>query len=259
MDVPGGNYANEQPLWLWECTGTENQQFLFEDGTWHIAPTSASDFCIDAGDMSLGNPVMLWQCNDYDQQILGYDASAGSIFLRNSESDASMCLKPEGNWNSAKVVIGDCSGEWRLSGNSPAPAPYPHVSGLNLITYGRHCLDIPGNNFANGQPLWIWECAGTGNQQFLFSGGSSQIFVAGDTNLCLDAGEMDLGASIMLWECNDYVQQRFGYDKDMGTIYLANSEADASLCVKPEGEWNAAKAVLAACDEDVALQWGFSS
>jgi hypothetical protein len=141
---------------------------------------------------------------------------------------------------------------------TPRPDPRPEI--FNLVTHDGLCLDIPGSNMASGQPLWIWECGEADNQQFIFAEDSWRITSASDPSLCVDAGSMSVGNQISLSECTGEDQQAFGYDDDSGTIFLANSGSDASLCLKPEGAENAAAVTVAACDnQDEAQEWGFSS
>lgn len=95
------------------------------------------------------------------------------------------------------------------------------------------CLDLPGGNVQNGQPLWQWECIpGAENQQWHFDDNTWKITSALNPNMCIDAGMMEEGSVLMLWECNGLDQQVFGYDGDMQTIYLANtaSKTDATFC-----------------------------
>jgi len=130
----------------------------------------------------------------------------------------------------------------------------------NLLTSAGLCLDLPGE-IANGQPLWIWECNGHQNQEFIFAEGSWSITVGTDSAFCVDAGsDMNVGDQVFVWECNGQDQQVFGYDSGAGTIYLANSGSDASLCLKPESTGQAASVTLALCDnQDFAQHWGVSS
>merc|ERR1712070_381828 len=130
---------------------------------------------------------------------------------------------------------------------------------FNFVTSDGLCMDIPGSNTAEGQPLWIWDCAESDNQQFTFVGDSWQITAADDTSLCVDAGSMTEGEQVTLAGCNGYDQQVFGYDSDCGTVYLANTGSDASLCLGNEGGWNSAKVVVVSCDcTDYGQQWGLN-
>jgi len=68
------------------------------------------------------------------------------------------------------------------------------------------------------------------DQLFIFSG--SQIQLGNDTTKCLDAGEgMTAGSKLFFWDCNGLPQQQWGVDDNLGTIYLSQSEGEASLCM----------------------------
>merc|ERR1719506_3597475 len=65
----------------------------------------------------------------------------------------------------------------------------------------------------------------------------SSIRLAQDMSKCLDAGAMTDGDILQLWTCNGLPQQRFGYDENMGTVYLSSSTStsDASKCIDVTG------------------------
>jgi hypothetical protein len=193
-------------------------------------------------------------------------------------------FSPEGKRMNDRVVIPDwvecdhCTLNWRWdtaleasvfsncadisilpAGPSPDPDPRPDQA-FNLVSSDGLCLDVPGDNLAEGQSLWMWDCSGTENQQFIFADDSWRITAARNTSLCVDAGDMSVGSQVSLSECTGEDQQVFGYDDDARTIFLANSGSDASLCLKSEGAADAAAVTVASCDtEDNAQQWGFSS
>jgi beta-glucanase (GH16 family) len=65
---------------------------------------------------------------------------------------------------------------------------------------GGKCVDISGANTANGTPVQLWDCNGTGAQQWTV-GSDGTIRALGK---CLDvtsAGTAD-GTKIQLWDCN---------------------------------------------------------
>lgn len=124
VDIPGSNVATGQPLWIWDCADrADNQQFVFADESWKITAADDPSLCFDAGSMRAGDQVSLSECNGEDQQVFGYDTDSTTIFLANSGSDASLCLKAEGAWNSAAVTVAPCdnqdtSQQWGLSSTS---------------------------------------------------------------------------------------------------------------------------------------------
>lgn len=142
----------------------------------------------------------------------------------------------------------------------PSPAPRPSDSAVSLVTSDGLCLDIPGDNVASGQNLWVWDCAGreaAENQEFIFAEDSWRITSASDPSLCIDAGRDNRG-SVSLMECNGQDEQVWGYDDDSKTIFLANSASDASQCLKVSGSGNSAMVIVAPCDDsDSAQQWSF--
>jgi len=71
--------------------------------------------CIDAGDMSDGNRIMLWGCNGYNQQVWGYDPAMGTIYLAKSAgsnaSNADMCLDfTENPGDGSQLIVWHCNG-----------------------------------------------------------------------------------------------------------------------------------------------------
>ena len=107
------------------------------------------------------------------------------------------------------------------------------VCGLLLLTVFRvvAVTDVPGGGAPNpGSLIDLWECNGHTNQLFYFDDGAYKIQYAGNPSLCLDAGDMKEGTQLILWGCNGLPQQKWGYDYKEGTIYLADSVSEATLC-----------------------------
>ena len=54
---------------------------------------------------------------------------------------------------------------------------------------GGKCLDVQGAVYANGTPVQVYDCNGTGAQRWVLnrSPSGTQVRVA-NTNFCLDAG-----------------------------------------------------------------------
>lgn len=55
----------------------------FEEGSYKIR-ANGQDKCVDAGDESVGFPLMIWNCNGLSQQNWGYDADMKTIYLSDS-------------------------------------------------------------------------------------------------------------------------------------------------------------------------------
>jgi hypothetical protein len=78
------------------------------------------------------------------------------------------------------------------SGSFPSPGQAIHP---NFDT--NKCMDVRGANYANGTPVQIYDCNGTGAQRWVINEGSTKVKLAG-TNFCLDAGSSEFNDR--LWE-----------------------------------------------------------
>merc|ERR1712028_177458 len=85
-----------------------------------------------------------------------------------------------------------------------------------------------GSKPVDGTKLFLLECDGTDDQKWVFE--NSQIRYGADENFCVDALDVTVGepegqpgSQLVLWDCNDVPQQAWGYDADMSTIYIADS------------------------------------
>jgi beta-glucanase (GH16 family) len=80
--------------------------------------------------------------------------------------------------------------------------------GARAITgIGGKCVDVAGANTANGTPVQLWDCNGTGAQQWTV-GTDGTIRALGK---CLDvtSGSTADGAKVQLWDCNGTGAQRW--------------------------------------------------
>merc|ERR1712232_144426 len=105
--------------------------------------------------------------------------------------------------------------------------------------------------------MGMWDCNGADSQKWTFVADSWQIAYAGDPSKCLGAGIMDGNTPLQIWDCNGMSQQKWGYDEDNGSVYLADSVTDASLCMDLAGDnENPASVVMAYfCNSEPNQQW----
>lgn len=116
LDLPGGSTSNGNRLWVWDCTGSNNQQW-YVGSNGQISPASNRQKCIDlpGNNYQNGNQLHIWDCHGLPQQKWGYDANLGSIYLASSSADATKCIDVSwgGQNNGAPVQIWDCHGsDW---------------------------------------------------------------------------------------------------------------------------------------------------
>lgn len=94
--------------------------------------------------------------------------------------------------------------------NQPAKAK-PAVTFSGPVSFRSHlsgrCLDVPGHNFNDGQPLFMWDCNGADAQKWRF--GSDGTIRARDK--CLDVANANFnnGSRIQLAWCNGADAQKF--------------------------------------------------
>lgn len=94
--------------------------------------------------------------------------------------------------------------------NQPAKAQ-PAVTFSGPVSFRSHlsgrCLDVPGHNFNDGQPLFMWDCNGADAQKWRFA--SDGTIRARDK--CLDVANANFnnGSRIQLAWCNGADAQKF--------------------------------------------------
>ena len=89
---------------------------------------------------------------------------------------------------------------------------------LNL--HAGLCLDVANGDAANGTNLQLWECNGSGAQQFVFEPASSGYYLVRNvlTGKCLDIWEFSTaaGANIAQYDCHGAENQQFAVEDVAG-------------------------------------------
>jgi len=141
--------------------------------------------------------------------------STASLVLLQRASAASLCMDIPATGEGVNVQVWGCNGlpqqQWDASYiplsllNSPSLCLDESIDTTNgnLVTTGP-CFDVDKN------PAWHL-VPDSGEIQF------------GSSGKCLDAGDMQEGTQLMIWECNGLSQQKWGFDSQMKSIYLADS------------------------------------
>lgn len=105
---------NGNPLKVAECdVAGKAQTWSATDGQIkyvHPASHSSQSWCLDIpfGDFKETNYAQIWECNGLPQQQWGVDASAYTIYLSLTNTDATRCLESESLQPGASVMIGAC-------------------------------------------------------------------------------------------------------------------------------------------------------
>lgn len=109
--------------------------------------------------------------------------------------------------------------------------------GIQSLTGGKLCLDLPGGNLQNGNRLWLWDCTGDTNQQWWFRS-NGQVISMLNSRKCVDlpGNNQKNGNQLWIWDCIDGAKsQQWGFDKHAKTLYLRSSTSDATKCVDANG------------------------
>merc|ERR1719359_1891158 len=61
LDLADGKTDNGTPIQIWKCNGQVNQKWSFEN--WQIRSMADNKKCIDAGQMTKGIYLQIWDCN----------------------------------------------------------------------------------------------------------------------------------------------------------------------------------------------------
>merc|ERR1712232_464118 len=91
-------------------------------------------------------------------------------------------------------------------------------------------------NVTNGDAVELAPCeARNKGQEWIFAEGTYRIASALNPNKCIDATDMKVGRALILWDCNGFPQQQWGYkaskDGTEGTVYLTQAP-DSSECLQ---------------------------
>lgn len=111
LDVAGGVATLAGSIQIWDCLGTDAQNWIFQDG--ELKTALDPDMCLDAGqDLAKAFTVMLWSCNGYPQQMWEYDESNQKTVYLSNRPDSALCLDAPGGWVGAgnQMWIWDCYG-----------------------------------------------------------------------------------------------------------------------------------------------------
>jgi len=172
LDLAGGDTTNGNAVQVWECSGLENQQWVFGDD-YHIRYFADQSKCVDAGDMQDGTYLMIWDCNGCPQQNWGYD-SAGTMKTIYLSDSRRLQVPAQGRLRGARNASAAASD--LAAAATPAAAGAPAARRLGSCSAdakpctadAKPCA-APGSNSA----IWCFQdptCPGNGNGCFEESG-----------------------------------------------------------------------------------------
>ncbi|WP_239136824.1 ricin-type beta-trefoil lectin domain protein, partial [Dactylosporangium siamense] len=151
--------------------------------------SAANGKCLDVtnGSTADGNQPQMWTCYTGSANQNWTFADNGSVQGLGKCLDVANGSTADG----AVVHLWTCydtvaSQKWQLT-----------AAGDLVNTNAGKCLDIKDNNLADGAKLQLWSCAGTANQKWTFSGGSTNPT---PTTVPPNGGNPDLGPNVSVFD-----------------------------------------------------------
>jgi len=236
IDISGGKLYNGAALEIWGCNGKDQQHFIWCDDN-RIVSAVDDTYCIDIPGGVPGYPtnLQMWKCNGRESQKWGYDSKTQAIFPL--EEGERMCVDIQGavlkqgtavNLYPCDPSKGKMGEAWALV--SPPPLVcWGQPGHFKPLRDQNKCLDLKGGQAQNGNQVWIWDCNGHTNQEWIWCS-DNRIVTAMNTNFCLDIpGDIKQGTYLQIWECNRHDNQRWGYDGN--TLGIYPTSRGESMCM----------------------------
>jgi predicted alpha-1,2-mannosidase len=247
IDDQNGATANGTPTQIWDCNGTNAQQ-------WYVAPDGSIQGmggCLDValGGTANGTQVRVWQCNGTGSQVWQPQANGTLV-----NPQSGRCLDDPGSstTNGTQLQIWDCNGTsaqtWTLPSSGPQTGPIH--SGI-----AGKCADDASAGTNNGNPIQIWDCNGTGAQNWTVNSNGS-LTVQGK---CMDvtSGGTTNGTKIQLWDCNGTGSQVWQYNSSSGA--LRNPQSGRCLDDPGSSTTNGTQLQIWDCNGTGAQHWTLPS
>ncbi len=186
VDVRAANTANGTPVQLYDCNGTNAQQWtVASDGSIH-----ALGKCLDVTFSGTGNGtlIQLWDCNGSGAQVWRPQTNGTLV-----NPQSGRCLDDPGSntANGTQLQIWDCFGGTNQQWHLP-PGPITGIAGK--------CVDVRAANTANGTPVQLYDCNGTNAQRWTV--GTDGTLRALSKCLDVSGGGTTNGTLVQLWDCN---------------------------------------------------------
>ncbi|MFJ4036938.1 ricin-type beta-trefoil lectin domain protein [Microbacterium sp. NPDC090007] len=247
LDVPGASRENGAQPGLWDCHGSNNQQFTY---TPDEEIRVFGDKCLDAAGAgtTAGTRVIIWDCSGASNQKWTLNGN-GTVTAKGSN----LCLALTGSRtdNGAPAQLSTCTNATNQRWTFPiAQATVPQNATV-VLNDAQRCLDVPAASTQNGTRTALWTCSGSVNQRFTYTA-AGELRVFG--NKCLDAlynGTTD-GSAVGIWDCNGGTNQKWTLDGS-GTI----TSRSAGLCLATSGSRtdNGGPTQLSSCSGGSVQRW----
>ncbi|WP_224243560.1 S1 family peptidase [Hyalangium gracile] len=240
---PGNDYGWVQVNGSWLSQPWVNN---YAGGVAHVA--GSNEAAVGASICRSGSTTG-WRCGTIQAKNVTVNYAQGAVYGMTQSNACCEGGDSGGSWLSgdqAQGVTSGGSGNCTTGGTTFFQPLRPILSayGLTLTTtapaggraivsrWNGKCIDIPNSNNADGTPLQMWDCNGTGAQSWTFySDGTVRAL-----GKCMDVawGSTANGATIQLVACNGNPAQKFVLS---AAGDLVNPQANKCVDIK---DWNGA-------------------
>ncbi|SNS90251.1 Beta-glucanase, GH16 family [Asanoa hainanensis] len=133
-------------------------------------------------------------------------------------------------------------------GTNPPPTGGGRITGI-----GGKCVDVAGAATANGTAVQLWDCNGTGAQQWTWAADGS-VRALGK---CLDvpSGSTANGAKLQLWDCNGSGAQRWTFT---GANDIVNPQSNKCMDATGASSANGTRLQIWDCGGGANQKWSRS-
>ena len=167
--------------------------------------TGLNNLCVDLDHSGLadGTPIQLWGCDNTKAQAWDMSLPSGALvnLVWNKCADInSLGLSSSG--------VNNGVAEWTCGGR---PDQHWLYQNMELVTYSGKCIDVPGQNFRDGQAVQLYDCNGSAAQQWTYDT-TTGLLRAAKNNMCLDARAWGTsnGTVVQIWTCTGTTNQQWG-------------------------------------------------
>jgi ricin-type beta-trefoil lectin protein len=151
---------------------------------------------------------------------------------------------PTGSTVAGRPMMVDYVAVWTRNGGGGG-------GGRPIYGLGNKCVDVNGNNSANGTAIQIWDCNGTDAQKWTRQGDTLRAL-----GKCMDvaSGGTANGTKVQLWDCNGTGAQAW---VDGGNNTLRNPQSGRCLDLPNWNTTNGNQLIIWDCHGGTNQQWRF--
>lgn len=259
---PSNDYAWVKTTSAWTATPRVNQ---YNGSTVDVA--GSAEAVIGASICRSGRTTG-WKCGTVQAKNITVNYSDGPVTGLTRTTACANGGDSGGSFISGNQAQGVTSGGGGVCGDSGATTvfqplkPILDTYGLTLITtgatgavnaiqgYGNRCIDVPNSDFGDSKQLQIYDCNGSGAQQWTFA--ADGTLRAGGK--CMDVRNSGTGNGtvVQLYRCNGTAAQQFRLNsaKDLVSVL-----ADKCVDVKDWNGTNGGKLQLWQCGGTANQKW----